>query len=421
MTSVRSTEKGWLSPTSAYLSVFWLFHFGLVFAASFTSETITELPDWATDIILAPETTKSALLAILFMACVWFGAELSGSSASARANLDGDRRSAPELAKVGWLVMAIGAGMSVFGIADVGLGTFFGSYDVFFEQSSMVSWAILVLTNGLFLLLAGGSQIRTVIRAAAVTYVPVAALCLLAGSRTAPMFSAVGLAVALHYRGVRFSTTALVIAAVGALVTIGVLQQIREQGVTLAVSSGGKEVEENPILFGVMEMGGSLNTVSASLQWMEGQELFHGSTFALPFLRPAQKLVGIEPLSLEDDPRFITEQIRQEFGPIGYSTVAEAYVNFAEWGVAAFALVWGLALGTLGRWSSRPYGLPLMGAFLVPMLMNIRNSFIFVPAWVFIGIAPILLAGLIATGRKSRFTSRLRPERHRTEGQVTTA
>lgn len=399
VTFVRSSAEGLLSPTAAYLSVFWLFHFGFIFTASFASNAIDELPDWARDMILAPETTKSAFLAILFMACVWLGADLLNSRGSADEDLDSGHRSAPELLQVGWWVIGIGTGLSAFAIAELGLGTFFGSYDVFFEQSNIVLAAILVLANGLFLLLDGGLPVRTVLRTAMATYAPIAALCLVAGSRTAPMFSAVGLAVALRIRGVRFSTTALVIAAIGTLVTIGVLQQIRERGVALAISSGSSQVAENPVLSGVTEMGGSLRAVSASLQWLEGRELFHGVTYALPFIRAAEKLAGIEPLSPGDDPRFVAEQISQVYGPIGYSTVAEAYVNFAEWGVAVFALGWGLALGAMSRWTSRRYGLAFMGAVLVPMLINIRNSFIFVPGWIFIGIAPIFLARQIALRR----------------------
>ena len=404
VTFARSSAGGWLSPAAAYLSVFWLFHFGFIFTASFASGTIDELPDWARDMILAPETTRSAFLAILFMACVWLGADLSVAGDGAQEDLDSEHRSEPELLRVGWWVIGIGTGLSVFAIAELGLGTFFGSYDVFFEQSDIVLAAILVLANGLFLLLDGGLPVRAVIKTALVTYVPIAALCLVAGSRTAPMFSAVGLAVALRLRGVRFSAAALAIAAVGALVTIGVLQQIRERGIALAVSGGSNQVAENPVLSGVTEMGGSLRAVSASLQWLEGRELFHGATYALPFIRSAEKLSGIEPLPPKDDPRFIAEQISQVYGPIGYSTVAEAYVNFAEWGVAVFALGWGLALGALTRWTSRQLGLALMGAVLVPMLINIRNSFIFVPGWIFIGVAPIFLARQIALRRKPQVT-----------------
>jgi hypothetical protein len=396
---VASSPRGWLSPGGAYLSVFWLFHFGFIFTVAFASDSVDALPDWARDMVFAPETTRSALLALLFMACVWLGADLAGSRARPPVDPDDEPRRAPRVVRVGWWVLAAGTGLSVLAIARVGLGTFFGAYDVFFEQSNDVFAAILVLTSGLYLLLDGGLPVRAVLGAAAFTYVPMAALCLVAGSRTAPMFSAVGLAVALRHRGVRISTTALAVAMVGAFVTIGALQQVRERGVSAAFSSGNRQVEGNPLLSGIVEMGGSLRAVSATLVWLEGRERFHGATYALPFIRLAQKIAGIEPLSPESDPRFINEQISQVFGPIGYSTVAEGYVNFGEWGVAVFALVWGLTLGTLGRWTSRTLGLALLGAFLVPMLINVRNSFIFVPGWIFIGVVPIALAYLVTPRR----------------------
>jgi len=400
-TVVRS--RGWLSPTSAYLSVFWLFHFGFTFTVSLMSaRAVAELPYWAQDMILDPDTTRSAFLATLFMACVWLGADLSGSRAMAKVDPDNERWSAPELLRIGWLVMAFGAGLSVFAISQVGVGTFFGSYDVFFEQNDLVTWAILVLANGLFLLLDGGLPLKTIMMTALITYVPMAALCLIGGSRTGPMFTAVGLAVALHHRGIRFSKTALLLAVVGGLLTIGVLRQVREQGVTLALSSRSQQVEENPVVSAIIEMGASLSTVSASLQWLEGREFFHGATYALPFIRGAQRLAGIERLSLEDDPRFVKEQIYQVYGPIGYSVVAEAYVNFAETGVALFGLACGVVLGVLGRRARRQPGLAVMGAVLVPMLINIRNSFLSVPVWICIGLAPILLAGLLRLWRSPR-------------------
>ena len=82
-------------------------------------------------------------------------------------------------------------------------------------------------------------------------------------------------------------------------------------------------------------------------------------------------------------------------GQIGYSTVAEAFANWGTVGVVLFAGLWGIALGILGRISGNAYGLPVFAVVLLPMIINVRNSFVYVPAWIFLGMMPILIARIL--------------------------
>jgi hypothetical protein len=92
------------------------------------------------------------------------------------------------------------------------------------------------------------------------------------------------------------------------------------------------------------------------------------------------------------DPRFIGEFMNRQYGSIGFSTVAEAYANGGSAGVVLFAIAWGALLGWLERFGGTAYGRALLGVVLLPMLFNVRNSFIFVPAWVGTGLAVVAVA-----------------------------
>lgn len=74
-------------------------------------------------------------------------------------------------------------------------------------------------------------------------------------------------------------------------------------------------------------------------------------------------------------------------GGAGFSTIAEAYLNFGTWGVIGFFTVLGFGLGRLDRANMRADGRALVGAgaLLWPLLKTVRNTFgVFVKPLVFI-------------------------------------
>jgi hypothetical protein len=106
------------------------------------------------------------------------------------------------------------------------------------------------------------------------------------------------------------------------------------------------------------------------------------------------------------DKRLIATQVDLAYGSIGYSTVAEAYANGGVVGVVLFALLLGAVLGGFeSRWRG-PYGQAALAVFLIPVMINIRNSFIFVPAWITMGMLPILLARILRKRQLRRLAAR---------------
>ena len=74
-------------------------------------------------------------------------------------------------------------------------------------------------------------------------------------------------------------------------------------------------------------------------------------------------------------------------GGAGFSTIAEAYLNFGTWGVIGFFALLGFGLGRLDRADVRADGRLLVGAgaLLWPLLKTVRNTFgVFVKPLVFI-------------------------------------
>lgn len=74
-------------------------------------------------------------------------------------------------------------------------------------------------------------------------------------------------------------------------------------------------------------------------------------------------------------------------GGAGFSTIAEAYLNFGTWGVVGFFALLGFGLGRLDRADVRADGRVLVGAgaLLWPLLKTVRNTFgVFVKPLVFI-------------------------------------
>ena len=158
------------------------------------------------------------------------------------------------------------------------------------------------------------------------------------------------------------------------------------------------EIGARAPLEGLTELGSSLAPVYAVIDsehsW--GRQYFFGETYLLPFTRVWERLAGVERNDPALDPRFIANFTNRHYGSIGFSTVAEAYANGKTAGVALFAAAWGLLLGWLERFGGRPYGRACLGAFLLPMLFNVRNSFVFVPAWAGAGLAVVAVAFVLA-------------------------
>jgi hypothetical protein len=373
----------------AYASLLWLFHLGLTFPAALMPAIVADRPRWAIDWLFTPAGTLAVVEATVFLACFVAGSELAYRR---RAAASGPGVTSPELALAG--DACIGAGLLLLGLGLYrhGLEALLVPYEVFFPAFSLdFSRAVLVVGFGALLVLASGAPASHV-RWALVFFTVVATPVFLVGGRSAPMFVTVALVVTAVQRGMVPRMRWLVAAGLVLLSAIAVVRVSRERGVA-TIAETAAEGRPTPVE-GLTELGGSLAPVWAVIDSQQrwGREYFWGETYLFPVWRIWARLAGTERGDPDTDPRFIAEFMNREYGSIGFSTVAEAYANGGTVGVVVFAIAWGALLGWLERSGGTPYGRARLGALLVPMLFDVRNSFIFVPAWAGTGLAVVAVA-----------------------------
>lgn len=399
-----------LSPAVAYALVFWAFHFGLVFPASIFPSVLDQFAPWDINWLYYPEGGKATLLALLFLGAFISGVMLVTNPGRLAGVLRTANGTASELVVTGRLVIAGGLLLVFIGVLQFGFNVFFRSYAEFFQIHNTFSWSVVVIAFGHIVQLAGGQSVRSVIRNLLWAYLPIAFLTFLAGARTAPMFSAVVVGIALTLRGFRLPRTGLWVSVLVVLLSISLIRETRQYGLS-EVLTGQEIVTESSPLSGVTEMGGSLRPVAMTVHYVDvaHNQMLMGQTYVFPLWRQVQRVLGVSRSNPETDPRFISAHISRLYSAaMGYSVVAEAYVNLGTFGVLLFALAWGVILGVLELQSDKPYGLALLGAVLIPMMINIRNSFIFVPAWIFLGVLVLLFARFVVRPLMIRRNNRRR-------------
>lgn len=382
----------WLASPVAYALVFWMFHFGLVFPASVIPSVLDQFAPWNIDWLYFPEAGKAVLLSALFLAAFFLGWIALNRPNGRRDPVEIPETGAPELVVAGRLVLGGGLLLAALGILQFGVTIFLSSYEVFFQIHNIFSWAVVVTAYGLVLLLAGGLPLRSVLRTMLWSYLPLAVLTFLAGARTAPLFTAAVLGVVMAKRGLRLPNLGLGVVALIMLLSISLVRETRQVGLGEALVDQ-QLVPATSALTGMTELGGSLRPVAATVHYIEvaNNDYLQGQTYVYPVWRQLQRLLGLPRSDPQADPRFIATHISQLYSAaMGYSVVAEGFANGGPLGVLLFALAWGAILGWLDRLSVRPYGLALLAAVLIPMMINIRNSFIFVPAWIFLGVLVLL-------------------------------
>ncbi|MET0214202.1 MAG: O-antigen polysaccharide polymerase Wzy, partial [Vicinamibacterales bacterium] len=141
------------------------------------------------------------------------------------------------------------------------------------------------------------------------------------------------------------------------------------------------------------EMGASLHPVEKVVRWRaEGERLENGGTYWAPFERAAARLLpGAQSSDAEDDLRIMNILVIDRVGPIGFSPVAEAYRNFGAVGVVLVLGLVGACLALIDTLRSSRLAVLTMAVVYVPILTNVRNSFVSVPAHCAAGLAIVLL------------------------------
>ena len=215
------------------------------------------------------------------------------------------------------------------------------------------------------------------------------------GLRGEVMFPGTVAACMLGRRGAPVNGFTLLIITVSFLILTGIVKNARISGDYSAVDS------VNP-LNAVAEMGASLRPVQEVIKWRKnGDELLWGGSYWAPIERQLAHFVpGLHRKPGIEDRRLLNVVVSERAGPIGFSPVAEAYLNFGERGVLIVFFFIGALMAYFDSQASRLKYDILVGVSLVPLFIMIRNSFTPVPVQILVGI---VLAHMVMYVAKTRF------------------
>lgn len=202
------------------------------------------------------------------------------------------------------------------------------------------------------------------------------------GLRGEVMFPSAVAACMLGRKGAPIRGYILAIGIVAFLIVTGIVKNARVSG-DYSTESG-----VNP-LNAIAEMGSSLRAVQETVKWRKNDnfELLLGGSYWAPFERQfALFIPQLERINIEEDGRLLNIVVQKKAGPIGFSAVAEAYINFGEKGVIIIFFLIGFIMAKLDSLRSNIKADIFIGVALLPIFVTIRNSFIHVPVQIILGL-----------------------------------
>ena len=392
-----------LSPTMVYLYVFGVFHLGLVvpWAVGLHSE---HLPDWMIEHRLAPALTLVAIAVMAYQA----GASVAmWKWPNPRQLRKPVRYHNLILYDCGLVILLAGCLMFVWGVRSLGFTRLLEA--TYFETYRLTNWydprffvtSLYVVPIGLYLVAAAAPQrcVRWV-------------LCLLTawsgvifflGFRGFALIPALTVLVVLNKRDFRLSNRVYVLALFAVLVAIPAVTVMRASPVSeRSISEVFRSARP---LAALKEMGASLRPLVHTLHYMEteshrwGKTYWRGLISVLPNLSSEWEGRSYEPLEELPPSHWVTKQASpwtyERYGGLGFSTVAEPYMNFGTPGVVIYFLLLPVFLIWADRFdAARPTRLAMWAVLFGPLLWTTRNSFdnFFRPA--IIGLGCVLAARL---------------------------
>ena len=198
----------------------------------------------------------------------------------------------------------------------------------------------------------------------------------------------------LGRRGAPVKATTMVAGIFVFLIVTGIVKNAR-------ISGDYSQIDSINPMNAVAEMGSSLRAVQEVVRWRKEEErLLMGGSYWVPIERQLALVIpGLERIPANEDPRMLNLVVQERAGPIGFSPVAEAYLNFGELGVPLVLFVFGALLASFDNRQAETRRDLRIGVILVPLFVMIRNSFTPVPVQILIGL--VMVSGLLyVTSRK---------------------
>jgi hypothetical protein len=387
--------NGLWSAAGAYAAVFWCFHFGLIGVLAGGLVAPMELSLWDQLWVLGPYGTDAAFLALIGMTAFAAGASLvRGWGTPVIAPKPGGRPHAVHpYGPAGSVAVVVSAALWAALVTwTSGPAGFFGSYGDYLNAiepyGAVVGVVWLTAGCGLVMSVTGApGRLRTI---ALATFGGWAIVALPLGLRGEIMFPTVAALVAAARCGRALSPRRAGAFVALLLVLIPAMREIRQTGL-----QGLPDMVIDLRFFDAfVELGGSLHPVEKVVRWRaEGEALAMGASYWAPFERAAARLLpGVQAAAAEDDMRIMNVLVIDRIGAIGFSPVAEAYRNFGALGVVCVLGLLGAALAAIDRIADPRMAILAIATLYVPLLVNVRNSFISVPMQCALGL--LFLAGI---------------------------
>jgi hypothetical protein len=398
---VRAAPSGLWSGGPMFFVVLALFHVPLMAfplaGVEIPGDEVGYVSSW---FVPDAHVVRSAWLVAQALLGFTLGYVLLGRRAPTLANEGATRSSAHQDAAAGMslvgTVIVVATVTYVLGLlAIVEPGLFLGRggkrvYDATVAAHPSLTVGVTGILTGISLVVAGRrSTIRTIGLAFFALF---AASTLVMGSRSSALYAAVGVVVVLaRLRPMPRQLVAVVVVLSGLVVISGV-ERIRDAGLAQA---GVGQILGSP-LAATAEMGATLRPVVETVSWVDqGEEHRHGMSYAIGSIRFIELVAGIDREHSAVDPRLIGTLLRDRVQgyEIGYSAVAEAFLNFGQIGAALFFVAVG---ALLGRWDrrglGRPVGAALYGVVFSALLATVRASSVTTFSTILLGFAAIAVS-----------------------------
>ena len=177
---------------------------------------------------------------------------------------------------------------------------------------------------------------------------------------------------------------------------------------------------KNPAVAQISEMGGSLITVAEIVRLVPAERDFeYGADYYYAALTVVPNLFwDVHPSVKRGTPaEWLVWRVRPEMaaqgGGLGFSFVAEAYLNLGVWGVCLFPLLFGWGYGRLvawASWSSNPLPIAMVGSFLSFFLVFPRaDAQSVVRPLVWYALLPYFAVVLLRHGARARSVEAVPP------------
>ena len=400
-----------LSPAMVYLYVFGVFHLGLAVPWSMELD-VGRVPAWLMHSGLEPALSLVILALMAYLAgtslAVW---KWPLRKQAAPVNV---RYHNAVISHCGLAIFLGGLVMFLWGMRSLGFDRLLGA--TYFETYKLTNWydprffvtSLNVAPIGLYLM-AAAAPWRRIFPVLVIVAIWSSVIFWL-GFRGFGLIPVITVLAVIHKRGFRLPNLVYIAAVAVMLFVIPMITVLRDA--RLGERSISEEAGAWRPLAAVTEMGASLRPLVHTVQYMETERFRWGRTYwrglLAVFPNVSRDWAGGSYLPLEELPpsHWVTKQAAPwsytHFGGLGFSAVAEPYMNFGTAGVVLYFV----ALPALLVWAdrcdfSRPTRLATWAVLLGPLLWTTRNSFdnFFRPALV--GLLCVFLARLAANSLAS--------------------